>query len=97
MLEERAADALTERPDKVAADIQRVFTHPNADTLLVWLADTCCATETTVDENPFLMAAAEGRRQVWVALNKILALSAKDIAEMRRRVISASTREDDYL
>lgn len=84
--EELAQDAMTKHPDQVAADIQAVFSHPRADTLLAWLMDTCCATETTIDESAILMAAAEGRRQVWVALNKILSLNARDIAALRRRV-----------
>lgn len=63
---------LEDNQDRLALDIQAVFTHPKADMLLLWLMDTCCAVDTTIDENPFIMAAAEGRRQVWVALNKIL-------------------------
>lgn len=94
-LEEQTARAMAQTTDVVVSDIQSVFQHPRAGTLLAWLMDTCCATETTIDENPIIMAAAEGRRQVWVALNKILSLSAKDIAEIRRNLIAAREDEND--
>lgn len=79
---------MEENGDRVAADIKAVFEHPRAGTLLAWLADTCCATESTFDENHAVMAAAEGRRQVWCALNQILALSHADVNEIRERVIA---------
>lgn len=77
---------LEQNQDQLARDIQAVFTHPRADTFLLWLMDTCCANDTTIDENPIIMAAAEGRRQVWVALNKILSLTQRDINALRGRM-----------
>lgn len=79
-------------PDKVAVEIQAVFSSPRADMLLAWLMDTCNATETTIDESAIIMAAAEGRRQVWVALNKILSLGPRDINRIRQRI---AAREAD--
>lgn len=93
--EEKFRSAVEQNSAGVAADIKMVFTHPRADTLLAWLADTCRATETTLDENPIIMAAAEGRRQVWVALNQILALSGRDIAGIRERALANLGGEDE--
>lgn len=84
--EEQASNAMARHPDRVAGAIKRVFDHPEGDVVLAWLADTCGATTTTIDESPLIMAAAEGRRQVWVALNTILSMSERDIAHVRRQV-----------
>ena len=83
--EDKVREAIEANSAGLAEDVKQVMSHPRADTLLAWLADTCCATESTIDENPILMAAAEGRRQVWVALNQILGLTVRDIADIRRR------------
>lgn len=88
MKEDQTRESLSENGDRLASDIKQVFEHPRAGTLLAWLADTCCATESVFDENPFVMAAAEGRRQVWVALNQILSLSHADVNEIREQVIA---------
>ena len=77
---------LENNQDRLATDIQAVFTHPKADMLLMWLWDACCVSETTIDPNPLIMAAAEGRRQVWIALNTILSLTQRDINEIRGRM-----------
>lgn len=82
-------------PDKIAVEIQSVFSHPRADTLLAWLMDTCNATETTIDESAIIMAAAEGRRQVWVALNKILSLGPRDINRIRQRIAAREAEENE--
>jgi len=92
--EEQAQEALEAHPDSLVGAVKAVFDHPRAGQALVWLADVCCATESTINENPFLMAAAEGRRQVWVALNQVLALSQKDITALRQQVID--TKEDRH-
>ena len=60
---ERAVDRLESDPGAVASAFKEVFDHPKAPIVLAWFLDTCRATETTLDENPLVMAAAEGRRQ----------------------------------
>lgn len=83
---ERAIDKMAMNPAKVARAYKAVFGHPDAGTVLAHLMDTCCVNETTIDENAFIMAAAEGRRQVWVAINKILSMDARDIRDVNRMV-----------
>lgn len=87
-MSEKARDKMELHPDKIARAYKNVFSHPEAPTVLAHLMDTCCALETTIDENPFIMAAAEGRRQVWVAMNKILSMDAREIRDAQRQVAS---------
>lgn len=83
---ERAVDRLESDPGAVASAFKEVFGHPKAPIVLAWFLDTCRATETTLDENPLVMAAAEGRRQVWCAMNDILSMDARDIAAVRNAI-----------
>jgi hypothetical protein len=90
---ERAIEKMAAAPAKVARAYREVFEHPSAPTVLAHLMDTCCVNETTIDENPLIMAAAEGRRQVWVAMNNILSMDARDIRDVNRAVASWGENE----
>lgn len=91
----RALERLETDPVGIATAFKAVFSHPQADLVLAWLAETCCATETTFDENPYVMAAAEGRRQVWCALNEILSMTHRDIAAVRNAVARVGASYDE--
>jgi|TARA_R110000803_G_scaffold85818_2_gene152121 hypothetical protein len=84
--EENASIALEKNPDQVAEAIKAVFSHPQAGTVLVWLMETCSATRSALDENPFVTAATVGRQEVWHALNAILSMDSRDIGNIRRDV-----------
>jgi len=88
---QRAQDRLDTDPVAIATAFKAVFSHPQADIVLAWLMDTCRATETTIGDelNPIAIASAEGRRQVWLAVNEILSLDGRDIAAIRNRVSRA--------
>lgn len=58
----------------------------DTDIVLAWFADLCGATESIADSDPLVMAVAEGRRQVWLALQDILRVSERDIREAQERV-----------
>ena len=90
---ERAIGKMAIAPARVARAYRAVFEHPDAPAVLAHLMDTCCVNETTIDENPFIMAAAEGRRQVWVAINNILSMDARDIRDVNRAVASWGDNE----
>ena len=85
----KAAAAMESAPAEVIRALKASFDHPKGDLALAWFLDTCCSTKTTIDENPFIMAAAEGRRQVWVALNEILGMNYRDMAAAQARAAGA--------
>ena len=84
--EARAGAVADTNPAEVASAIKRVMDHPDAGTFLTWMMDTCNATTTPYDDNPYAMAASVGRQQVWMALNTILSMDARDIAAVRNQM-----------
>ena len=54
--------------------------------VLSWIADACHATESIASNDPIEMAKAEGRRQVWLAIQDVLRLTEKDIRDMQEGV-----------
>lgn len=53
--------------------------NPSAETVLADLARQCYVTKTTAQANPTAMAVAEGRRQVWLHIQKQLRLTDAQI------------------
>jgi len=86
MLTERTRGAF--EPRKVKTAYKKAFAGPMGKLVLAHIADTCGATETTVDENPTMMAVAEGRRQVWLAIQDVLTMSEGDLRELQGEVAS---------
>jgi hypothetical protein len=56
-------------------DYQLAFTSPPGQAVLHDLAHFCRANETTFHEDPRLHAVAEGRREVWLRIQKHLRLT----------------------
>ena len=59
------------------------------------LARFCYAFITTFDENPHKQAVLEGRRQVWMHIQRYLKLTPEELALLERRVILDPTGEHD--
>jgi len=91
----RAREALEDNPVEIANSFQRLFAQPEGEVFLAWLIDMCSTNHTTFDENPLRMAAAEGRRQVWCAINEILQMTARDIADVQNAVARMRRMGDD--
>ena len=76
---------------KGRAAYRQVFSRPGADLVLADLAIFCHATETThVLNDPTGSAQLEGRRQVWLRIQKMLRASDD---EMRARIARGLQRE----
>ena len=86
MLTDRTRGAFEPRKVKVA--YKKAFAGPMGKLVLAHIADLCGATESTVDDSPTLMAVAEGRRQVWLAIQDVLTLSESDLRELQGDVAS---------
>lgn len=73
-------------PEKVRAAFRKSFNGPLGKLTLAWIADVCGATVTTADENATVMAVAEGRRQVWLAIQDVLSMNESDIRSLQNHV-----------
>lgn len=74
-LTERLRIALLERQHRY----KQIFKGPNADAVLFDLARFCRANESTFNPDPYLSAVAEGRREVWLRIQRHLQLSPADL------------------
>ncbi len=74
------------KPEKVQAAFKKSFSGPLGKLTLAWIADTCGATASTADDNPTTMAVAEGRRQVWLAIQDVLTMTEGDIRDLQSQV-----------
>lgn len=65
---------------------QRVFdeTKPDVNYVLEELAKFCRAHESTFDADPRIAAQLDGRREVWLLIQKQLNLSVEEIYELHR-------------
>lgn len=86
MLNDRTQNAF--EPKKVRSAMKKAFGGPMGKLALAWIADTCGATETTADDNANRMMIAEGRRQVWLAIQDVLSMSESDIRDLQSEVAS---------
>ena len=77
MLNDRTQNAF--EPKKVRSAMKKAFGGPMGKLALAWIADTCGATR---------MMIAEGRRQVWLAIQDVLSMSESDIRDLQSEVAS---------
>lgn len=64
-----------------------VFAGPDAKLVLKDLAQFCRAEQTTFQEDPRLHSLLEGRREVWLRIQKYLNLSPDELWELTRKDI----------
>ncbi len=61
---------------------------------LVYISLMCFAVESTFDENPFVMAGASMKREVWLELQNRLGLSDTELRALHERVASWGEKTD---
>lgn len=71
--------------DRRRRSYQLTFRNPVGEQVLADLARFCRASETTFHEDPRLHAVLEGRREVWLRVQKYLQLSAEEIYQLQRK------------
>jgi len=64
------------------SDYLTTFNGPVADRVLADLAEFCRARETTFHTDERLHAVLEGRREVWLRINKYLNLTDREIQQL---------------
>lgn len=61
------------------ANFRQTFDAPTGREVRNWMKDFCRADKSCFHENPYAMAAMEGRRDVWVAINQRLTLEPHEL------------------
>ena len=89
----RNREALALQEVRVAKAFKQAFEGEDGEILLAWFFDVCAVAESTLDESALVMAAAEGRRQVWLAMNEVLGLTYRDIRRIHERIREAVESE----
>lgn len=74
---------------------QRTFHGPLGEKVLKDLARYCRAAETTFHADPRLHAVAEGRREVWLHINRYLLLTPEQIYALRFEELAPTKESTD--
>lgn len=77
------------------ANFRQTFQCATGAAVYVWLKDFCRYDKSCFHENPYAMAAMEGRRDVLIEINKRLNLSPEELFFALGGVAPAKQEQDD--
>lgn len=84
------SNSRVKQADKLRRHFQDLFKDGRGNAVLVHLASFCGALRSSFRSDPLEMARLEGRREVWLELQKNLNLTEQDLYNM------AQVLEEDY-
>lgn len=76
----------TKAADKLRRAIRAIFEAEQAGEVLVHLAEFCGAMKSNFRNDPLEMARMEGRREVWLEIQKNLNLTEEDLFNLARNL-----------
>jgi len=80
------SNARAKAADRLRRAIQTTFDGEKSAEVLVHLAEFCGAMKSNYRENPHEMAYMEGRRSVWLEIQKNLNLTEEDLFNLARNL-----------
>lgn len=89
------ANPLLEIFETRQAAYKATFNNPTGQRVLKDLAEFCRADVSTFDPDPRVHALLEGRREVWLRVQKLLNLTPEQVAELRFHETNLRRRTND--
>jgi hypothetical protein len=85
-LVDRVRLSISRHPVRLWRAYQELFSGENSKLVLTHLADLCGVLDSVDSDDPIVIARAEGRRQVFLAIMDMLGMGYKDVAAAQKHI-----------